>query len=665
MLHSFSITSTSGQLKTKAALDYETKSSYAVTVSVSDGDGDDSLSDSIDVTINVTDANDAPVFNEGDSATRSIAENTATGQNIGDPIAATDADQQVDPNDPSQLIAKDTLTYTLGGTDAASFSIDSTSGQLQTNVALDYETTSSYSVTVEVSDGNGGSDSIAVTINVNDVNEAPTFASGTTISNISATAGTAIQSVTLPEATDPDAGDLITYTVTPTLPAGLTFTASERELDGTPTAVSAEADYTYTASDGEFSDTLMFTIQVSAPSNSAPAFNDDNNSTTRTIAENTAAGTNIGDAVAATDANTGDTLTYTLSGTDAASFSIVSTSGQLQTSAALDYETKASYSVTVGVSDGNGGTGSIAVTINVTDANDAPVFSEDSTTRRVTENMPVGQKVGAPVTATDQDQQADPNDPSQLIAKDTLTYSLSGTDAASFSIVSTSGQLKTKTVLDHEEKASYSVTVSAADGNGGTGSIAVTITVTDVNDAPVFTDGDSTTRSIAENTAADTDIGTPIAATDQDKQPDPNDPSQLIAKDTLTYTLGGTDEDKFSIVSTSGQLKTKADLNYETKSSYAVTVSVSDGTDTDSLSDSIAVTITVNDVNEAPVFSEDSPTRPIAENTAADTDIGAAVTATDPDTGDTLTYSLAGTDAAFVQYHQHLRATENKSSPRL
>ena len=307
-----------------------------MTVSVSDGDGDDSLSDSIDVTINVTDANDAPVFNEGDSATRSIAENTATGQNIGDPIAATDADQQVDPNDPSQLIAKDTLTYTLGGTDAASFSIDSTSGQLQTNVALDYETTSSYSVTVEVSDGNGGSDSIAVTINVNDVNEAPTFASGTTISNISATAGTAIQSVTLPEATDPDAGDLITYTVTPTLPAGLTFTASERELDGTPTAVSAEADYTYTASDGEFSDTLMFTIQVSAPSNSAPAFNDDNNSTTRTIAENTAAGTNIGDAVAATDANTGDTLTYTLSGTDAASFSIVSTSGQLQTSAALE-----------------------------------------------------------------------------------------------------------------------------------------------------------------------------------------------------------------------------------------------------------------------------------------------------------------------------------------
>ena len=168
---------------------------------------------------------------------------------------------------------------------------------------------------------------------------------------------------------------------------------------------------------------------MSAPSNSAPAFNDGNNSTTRSVAENTAAGTNIGDAVAATDANTGDTLTYTLGGTDADSFSIVSTSGQLQTKAALDYETKDSYEVTVSVSDGNGGSDSIAVTINVTDANDAPVFTEDSPTRTVMENMPVGQKVGAPVTATDQDEDSEGN------AKDTITYSIPTTgDAAAFSI---------------------------------------------------------------------------------------------------------------------------------------------------------------------------------------------------------------------------------------
>ena len=117
-----------------------------------------------------------PVFTDGNSATRAIAENTAAKTNIGAAVAATDQDS-------------DTLTYTLGGTDAASFGIVGTSGQLQTKAALDYETKNTYSVTVSVSDGNSGSDTIDVTINVTDVtegrttkatnvNEAPTFTEG-------------------------------------------------------------------------------------------------------------------------------------------------------------------------------------------------------------------------------------------------------------------------------------------------------------------------------------------------------------------------------------------------------------------------------------------------------------------------------------------------------
>ena len=72
--------------------------------------------------------------------------------------------------------------------------------------------------------------------------------------------------------------------------------------------------------------------------------------TTRSVAENTASGENIGTAVGATDGDS-DTLTYTLSGTDMSSFSIEDSTGQIKTSAALDFETKTSYSVTVGVSD--------------------------------------------------------------------------------------------------------------------------------------------------------------------------------------------------------------------------------------------------------------------------------------------------------------------------
>ena len=42
---------------------------------------------------------------------------------------------------------------------------------------------------------------------------------------------------------------------------------------------------------------------------------------------------------------------------------------------------------------------------------------------------------------------------------------MEGTDAASFDIVSTSGQLRTKAALDYEAKSSYEVTVKAADAS--------------------------------------------------------------------------------------------------------------------------------------------------------------------------------------------------------
>ena len=105
--------------------------------------------------------NNPPTFTDGASTTRSVDENTASGQNVGTAVGATDFD-----NDP--------LTYTLGGTDASSFEIVSTSGRIQTSAALDYEAKSSYSVEVSVSDGNdGGTASIDVNIMVDDVLERP------------------------------------------------------------------------------------------------------------------------------------------------------------------------------------------------------------------------------------------------------------------------------------------------------------------------------------------------------------------------------------------------------------------------------------------------------------------------------------------------------------
>ena len=89
--------------------------------------------------------------------------------------------------------------------------------------------------------------------------------------------------------------------------------------------------------------------------NERPEF-DANAPASLNVVENTAAGVNIGQPVTATDPdNSGsdpdkDTLTYSLDDGDGAAFEIDS-SGQIKTKGALDRETKASYTVTVSVTD--------------------------------------------------------------------------------------------------------------------------------------------------------------------------------------------------------------------------------------------------------------------------------------------------------------------------
>ena len=291
-----------------------------VTVSVQ------GISQAATFTAVATTTNTAPTFTESASTTRTIAENTATGVNIGSVVAATDTDN-------------DTLTYTLGGTDASSFSIVSSSGQLQTQAALDYETKFSYSVTVSVSDGNGGSDSITVTINVTDVNE--------------------------------QRADMTTYEVGDEIPLPSGFTATRLILGAGRSLTADNGTYTCISEDNciiQNGQVTQGTIEVTTvAANTAPTFSE-GTSTTRSVAENTAANINIGTAIGATDPDN-DTLTYTLSGTDAASFSINSSIGQLQTKSALDYEPKSAYTVVIAVTDGSL-TDTITVTITVTNVHE-------------------------------------------------------------------------------------------------------------------------------------------------------------------------------------------------------------------------------------------------------------------------------------------------------
>ena len=106
--------------------------------------------------------NHAPVFTSETYVTHFIDENTPGGEPIGDPISATDADGDI-------------LTYGLSGTDVDLFVFDARTGQIQTGegITYDYEYRTTYSVIVEVSDGQGGTARLLVIIKINDVKEPP------------------------------------------------------------------------------------------------------------------------------------------------------------------------------------------------------------------------------------------------------------------------------------------------------------------------------------------------------------------------------------------------------------------------------------------------------------------------------------------------------------
>ncbi len=416
---SFQIVSTSGQIETKANVtyDHETNDSYTVTVKADDGNGG---VDTIDVTITVTDVNETPSFDDMSPTIRSIAENTGTGVDIGDTVAATDPD------------AGATLTYSLGGTDASSFDIDTLTGQLKTDAALDHETKATYTVAVSVHDGKNAAgnpdpatdDEITVTITVTDVNDPPEFPSAGANARSIAENTAANTNIGAPvRATDAD-NDKLIYTLEGTDAGSFAIDELSGQLQ-TKEALDYETTDSYTvrvkASDGNDDvETIDVTITVTDV-NEPPSF--DSATATRTVLENTQAGRPLGEPILAEDQDDGDSLAYSLGGTDSASFGINGSTGQITvgTGTTLDYETKASYQVTVTATDSLNLSDTITVTINVTAGNDPPVFATDTATCSVAENTGTSQNIDAPFKATDAE-------------GDTLTYTLEGTDKGMYFI---------------------------------------------------------------------------------------------------------------------------------------------------------------------------------------------------------------------------------------
>ncbi len=369
-------------------------------------------------------------------------------------------------------------------------------------------------------------------------------------------------------------------------------------------------------------------------------------------------------------------ILWSLAGTHSDDFSI-SSGGVLTFNEPPDYETQQEYSITVQASDGGAEVGDRDITVTVTNVDEpGKVTLSDLEPQESTD------QTQTPVTATLTDPDKEDADNitwqwARSAGRSGPWTDIRGTDEENSPLGKSAVYLPAK-----DDVGKYlRVTASYTDGHGG-GKEAHLVSdkavrrTPYVNKAPKFQAADGTereaaARSIAENSKQNTPVGDPVAATDIG----PNGRQEL-----LTYTLSGDDAAKFDIDRRTGQIKTKAMLNFEsgaavdnceTKNSCRVIVTAADSSDNPNADpevpsrDTINVTITVTDVNEAPVFGDsDAVTEGVqappkalrvAENqTVIDADLIAekvqapTYTATDPE-GAAVGLTLAGTDAGHFK----------------
>ncbi len=572
--------------------------------SLAAGDADITLGQAHSATVVADTDNKAPRFPDLDTEMegrqtdqeRLVAENTASATAIGGAVVA-EVDNTM-TSDGTEVA--DVLTYTLGGTDAASFSIARDTGQLSTRADLDYETKQSYAVTVTATDPGNLSATVNVTIKVTGVNEDPEL----TVEVPAEYAENGTSSVTTFSASDPEGEDII-WTLTGTDMGDFTIVGGVLRFKSAPnyempTDVAGTSPSTAAADDN----TYEFTVNASDGTNSATV--------------NVTIGvTNVEEAGVVTlstlQPQVGEELTAELDDPDAGGTTATPTWTWFRGGSVIVGATTAAYTPVVGdvgsvltakatyrdAEDANTdktaqGSSSRSVRRAPSGGTSAPAFPdqnpstlavETAQTRMVAENTPSGRNIGAPVTASD--------------PGDVLTYSLSGADAGQFDLDRATGQLRTKVVLNRETIGTpftQAVTVTATDPGGLKDTSDVTITVTNVDEAPSIASGATRDISSVEGTTTAPLTLTTALATYTATEPEAQ---------AMSWSLSGDDTARFNIGNqtgaTPGVLTFKAQPDFEDPADadqdnvYEVTVVVSDPAGN---SDDVNVRVTVTNVAE-------------------------------------------------------------------
>jgi len=269
-------------------------------------------------------------------------------------------------------------------------------------------------------------------------------------------------------------------------------------------------------------------------------------------------------------------LTFSLSGGDDESQFSITTAGVLAFKEAKDKESPddnngdGTYLVEVQVEDDSSTTGKKTVAVTLTSVNEAPTNIALSS-QIIDDNSTSGTLVGR-LTTSDFD--AGDSHSFSLIAGD------GSTDNGNFSISGDS--LKAATSMDAETKQKHYIRIKSVDSGGLSYEKTFTVVVRGINDnIPVIT---AQSFSISESSAVGSEVGT-VLATDADEGD--------VMQDWKIES--GNEESFFTIGDATGIIATLKILNYETKITYKLSVTVTDGVYT---SDIDTVTITVTDVAE-------------------------------------------------------------------
>ena len=391
--------------------------------------------------------------------------------------------------------------------------------------------------------------------------------------------------------------------------------------------------------------------------------------TTLTVAENSAAGTEVGE-VTAEDEDIWKVLSYTLAdmpgNANVATLFTIDGNGVIKvaTGAKLDYETKKEYKLYAIVTDNGADKGftnlkdTAVVTIKLTDENDPPIIVDIKDDYNVVENTKTG-VVFAKFKVVDVDAAdgsttlsatiTDKNPVSGSVTADQLfkaTVAPYNGDTLYVNILVKDSALLNYEALFKADTVSYDVTVSIKDGNGGSGSNTVTadtkVFVTDENEAPDAKDGAFT---IAENAPAEKLVGTVSAS-------DPDTYNATYSK--LKYTLVGSSS-RYAVAASTGKITVKqnAVIDYETTPNHkdTIKVKVTDKNGSGLSSRIATIVITITNTNEGPeltcITGDTKCNGPfeIAENSATGTVIHTfAISDVDANDAGLLTVDLVDTN---------------------